>query len=285
MFSTCAFAQNKVIDRPWNSSNGLMIISTKGSDGKGVYSADYFETTQPVNLGSLVAGGNSTNGNDITSTTTGFNVYIFHDVDSKPSGDPDNADNAVVALTNIPFTIDYSTEQNYFEVNFTSSNGGNQITLPPGKYWMCVFPSVTTPALGESRWNWLNSAVATAHAPMVIDTYGLASGGTPKPWTSLGSYNLNSFTWTLYDEKGLAVVDHNLGKVSVYPNPATDIVNINLPANSQLKKVSLFDISGRQIEAKLLENKSINVSDLAKGVYILSVETDNGVFNQRVIKK
>src|SRR5690606_34545616 len=65
--------------------------------------------------------------------------------------------------------------------------------------------------------------------------------------------------------------------IKVYPNPATDFVNIILPS-AQTGSISLIDISGRKIAEQVVnssENKYvINTAGLAAGSYMLSVKTD-----------
>ncbi|ARV07641.1 hypothetical protein BTO04_13485 [Polaribacter sp. SA4-10] len=65
--------------------------------------------------------------------------------------------------------------------------------------------------------------------------------------------------------------------LSLHPNPTNGIVTLNFIPKSQEKiKISLFDVSGRQIENKLFENKGsfnaqLNYSHLTSGVYFVKV--------------
>src|SRR5690606_14514312 len=40
----------------------------------------------------------------------------------------------------------------------------------------------------------------------------------------------------------LSVNDQLLSQVSVFPNPATDVINVNVPSNVEITGVALFDI-------------------------------------------
>src|SRR5699024_5234128 len=159
---TAAFSQ--VIDRtPDEGGQGL--ISTKGSDGTGVYSADYFELDEDVVLGDLVFfgfGGSPQSGGDgtIGDYVTGFNVYIFANSDAEmPDGNPENAGNAVLELSD---ATDYELEEDFpdtgelgsnFTINVTDANGGDQVTLPAGEYWISAFPTVEGGPADAGRWN------------------------------------------------------------------------------------------------------------------------------------
>jgi hypothetical protein len=79
--------------------------------------------------------------------------------------------------------------------------------------------------------------------------------------------------------------DTNLSEIiSVYPNPATDVLNIAIPSSVDVKSVSLFDVLGKKSNVSLV-NGQINISDLAVGLYLLNVETTNGTLTQKVIKQ
>ena len=60
---------------------------------------------------------------------------------------------------------------------------------------------------------------------------------------------------------------------SFYPNPFHDCINISGVSNL-IEKIEIFDIMGRSVKSKLLNNKTntkIDVSDIDKGVYIIRI--------------
>ena len=73
--------------------------------------------------------------------------------------------------------------------------------------------------------------------------------------------------------------------VSIYPNPAGGLVNIN--SGSFIKSVTLYDLQGR-----LLQNADINrnttivdISAKASGIYFIKVITDKGSKTEKLIKQ
>lgn len=71
--------------------------------------------------------------------------------------------------------------------------------------------------------------------------------------------------------------------LKVYPNPATDIVNIS--SNKKIENISVIDMTGKKVQSFKAGNQ-INVSSLAKGTYILQVYYGEGaVENTKLIKK
>ncbi|MGY8988109.1 MAG: T9SS type A sorting domain-containing protein [Flavobacteriales bacterium] len=73
-------------------------------------------------------------------------------------------------------------------------------------------------------------------------------------------------------------------KISIYPNPTKDILNVDLPEN-EVFSVSMFTIEGKLIsrEINVMNSISISSADIAKGQYILQIENNKGTFNQKVI--
>ena len=75
------------------------------------------------------------------------------------------------------------------------------------------------------------------------------------------------------------------GEISVFPNPATDFVNIKSFKNSLIKTVQLVNMSG-QI---LFESNNINhtelemsIADRVTGVYYVRVLTENAIFTRKI---
>jgi hypothetical protein len=69
--------------------------------------------------------------------------------------------------------------------------------------------------------------------------------------------------------------------VTIYPNPATDIIHIQSSVNIQ--SVAIYDIQGRLLEIGSIQTESVayDISARAKGVYFLRVTSDKG---QEVVK-
>lgn len=64
--------------------------------------------------------------------------------------------------------------------------------------------------------------------------------------------------------------------ISVYPNPANSVINIDQSDNAiEIKNVSLVNILGQTVYSSA-STKAINVSGFAKGLYILKIESKQG---------
>jgi len=72
--------------------------------------------------------------------------------------------------------------------------------------------------------------------------------------------------------------------ISVYPNPASDIVYINTQNAAVVNGAVLFDISGRVVrEYKSVTTEGISVSGLEKGIYLLQIAADKNIQTQKIV--
>ena len=70
----------------------------------------------------------------------------------------------------------------------------------------------------------------------------------------------------------MGINDQASGVFSVYPNPAKDgFVNISSKFSGS-KRVSVFDVLGKEVIKTTINNDRLNISTLSSGVYILKVE-------------
>lgn len=83
----------------------------------------------------------------------------------------------------------------------------------------------------------------------------------------------------------LATDEYLLESASVYPNPSSGIFTIDLKSTAIIEKVNLSDISGKQMAITLDSNNSFDISSYNSGIYLLSVQTSDGVLNRRLIKQ
>lgn len=70
--------------------------------------------------------------------------------------------------------------------------------------------------------------------------------------------------------------------LGIYPNPATDFLNVNLQEDAFVR---IYDLHGRQVLNKNLKsgNHKLDISVLSKGVYIIKLESNIEVKAERII--
>ncbi len=73
--------------------------------------------------------------------------------------------------------------------------------------------------------------------------------------------------------------------VQVFPNPAKDILEIELPENKEIKNWTVFDINGQIIKKENNQNNKINISEINSGIYYIKIiNSENKIFIIKFIK-
>jgi hypothetical protein len=85
----------------------------------------------------------------------------------------------------------------------------------------------------------------------------------------------------------VGIADASLDKeISIYPNPATDNINIILPENISQAVFTLYDMQGKVlIKQEINSREVISVSDFASGIYIYNVRTEKHNYQGKLIRK
>lgn len=103
-----------------------------------------------------------------------------------------------------------------------------------------------------------------------------------------GSQNYALIITGIGPEMGTNEVDMNQ-TVSIYPNPVSDNLNIQISNKLSNATVRIFDIMGQVIyqnEFKSLSNtQSIDLKSAPSGAYLLYIKSDEGTITKKVIKK
>jgi alpha-tubulin suppressor-like RCC1 family protein len=71
---------------------------------------------------------------------------------------------------------------------------------------------------------------------------------------------------------------------TIFPNPASNIVNIQPSLNKTISNIKITDLLGKTIMKSDDDTKAINIEKLSKGLYIIAVMIDNKSFQQKFIK-
>ena len=85
----------------------------------------------------------------------------------------------------------------------------------------------------------------------------------------------------------LGISENNLLSFEMYPNPVSDLLNIQLPTGTEKAEVSVFDYTGRLVSSKTISSNdtAIDVQKISKGIYMIRVATNTKIGVQRFIKK
>jgi hypothetical protein len=164
--------------------------------------------------------------------------------------------------------IDYNNDSDF-------SDAGEQVGyVLVGTGWSNVF-TFTVPT----------SAVSSAVRMRVRISYSTDGAIVPCGQSTYGEvedYTVNITT------SGASLLENNLSAITIYPNPSSDILNIDLSsANEEVKSISIVDITGKLIQTiDVLENAniSLNVSSFASGLYHVKISSASNSIVRQIIK-
>lgn len=137
--------------------------------------------------------------------------------------------------------------------------------------------AVVGPAVKGSGGDW--QALTIVYTATATKNYAFR---LTKGWGNAGVSmdNISLVQTTATDINAQTIAD----KVTVYPNPATDVINI-AATDVDIASVELMALTGAVVY-KSNATTAINVSELSKGLYILKLETATGeVSTQKVMIK
>ncbi|WP_298537698.1 T9SS type A sorting domain-containing protein [uncultured Algibacter sp.] len=160
-------------------------------------------------------------------------------------------------------TTQYSSDGLNFEIM-------GQVDFPLKQPWNSTYPE----AAGLYRSESSNSS------PVSGVSWGLSHvlnwRGTYGSWMYIRRFDLEGYTAGLKDIK-------KLYGVNIYPNPVSDIINID---DFDSGKVILYNANGiilKELNASQINN-GIDVSAYASGIYYLMFKTEKGTYGTKVVK-
>ena len=142
-------------------------------------------------------------------------------------------------------------------------------------------PTLWKKTIGNDKLNRARSVVQTTDGGYILagDTYIYEQG------------EYNYYLVKIDPEQG-SVIDEKIQteySVYCYPNPTTGVFTIqgndNLSDNLRIESVEITNINGQIIKQPSINNEqlTIDLSDRAKGIYFIKIQTDNFVKVEKII--
>lgn len=85
------------------------------------------------------------------------------------------------------------------------------------------------------------------------------------------------------DMDQMAVSDVSRSQISIYPNPASEFLNIR--TDDKIKSVRIYSATGNLVKTENGHLSILNIASLPKGNYMVTIETDKGSETKKIIKK
>ncbi|MNL68682.1 hypothetical protein D3C87_1934490 [compost metagenome] len=80
------------------------------------------------------------------------------------------------------------------------------------------------------------------------------------------------------------VAEPETAKMILYPNPVADVLYLT-KSTQTVEKVLIYNMSGTLVSSTGKDAESIDLSNLIQGTYLVKVYTNDGSFNQTILKK
>ena len=114
---------------------------------------------------------------------------------------------------------------------------------------------------------------------------------TPNPFVGNDVELDRVLSTTVTKSNTINIIDGTLGmnqnniafEIFLFPNPASEIVTVNIPDNVLFKKVSIFNNLGQLVSK--FDTTTLYVEKLTSGLYYVQIETNLGIFNKSLIKE
>ena len=173
----------------------------------------------------------------------------------------------------------------------TSTTPAALIFLPDTWYHMALSYNYTTGAavFKEATGLFDKNYVGAAPSENVGELDILVGAGTANVAASTVAYdNLNaraSATNTLL--LGVVSNQFDANSIAIYPNPASNSVTVS-GRNLSLNNVEMTDVNGRVVKTINLngvDESQIEISDLASGVYLLKIISNEGTVTKKLVKE
>mgnify|MGYP000890608201 FL=1 len=81
--------------------------------------------------------------------------------------------------------------------------------------------------------------------------------------------------------------DFDENSIQIYPNPATNEINVSNTRNSGISTITIMDVNGRTIKQNTFNNFSnvqVNIAELSKGVYLMKINLEAGIVTKKIVK-
>jgi hypothetical protein len=194
----------------------------------------------------------------------------------------------------------------WFGIGFGNSNmNGTDIFMTDGSSILDAYSTSNGQPQADSSqesgdWTLVSNTVSSGTRTIVATrandtgnsndyTFSASAGSLTVIW-AIGSsteYAYHSVRGATALSVSLGISENNLLSFEMYPNPVSDVLNIQLPTSTEKAEVSIFDYTGRLVSSKTISSNdtAIDVQKISKGIYMIRVATNTKIVVQRFIKK
>lgn len=212
-------------------------------------------------------------GNTISLTSTGATSFTWSPaITNNVAFTPSASAGYTITNTNSVTTCSNTAVANVTVNSLPTVSASTTNTL------ICVGQTATLTATGTSAtytWNTSATGNSISVSPSVTTNYTVTG-------TSLNNCtNKTVITQSVSLCTGIDQTQNKVNEVSVFPNPSS--TNITVKTNQEIQMIYIYNSLGALVETE--RSNSFSVEQLASGLYILNIKTENGTSIVRFIKE
>jgi hypothetical protein len=162
--------------------------------------------------------------------------------------------------------------------------------------WGVPSHGITNIFVGDTiQWNFVGfHDVTSSGSPSFVSSSTQSGGSYSVTFNSVGDYyyfcsvhGAGTMDGNIVVSPILSIEDTEIeSNFSIYPNPSSDELNLNLPSNISNVLIEVFDVTGKYIyKSKAIKPTSINVVNWKTGLYFIKVSSNNFKVTKRFIRE
>lgn len=189
--------------------------------------------------------------------------------------------------------VDYAVDISCLDIDCNSQNEIiclNSIEPPFSENWKMDAILEKYSSQGELVWSKIIGEQTVNNWPYAVtctNDDGIAFCGAyvtdsgPRSWL----VKVDSLGNGVYNEGWINSVNENmlLSGITIYPNPAQEIINFSIPSDNQEFSASILSLSGTEIKRYDEYQSCFYIGDLNNGIYLVKINVNNQVFYQKLI--
>jgi Secretion system C-terminal sorting domain len=214
-----------------------------------------------------------------------YNIVATSSIPSSISltsqSDPNSCSKTVTASSNVPGTIfNWVIDHSY-----TANNQSSVTLYGLGNHYLDVTAQNNCGSYSQSFYEYISQCSSTIYYSTQPKVTGTSSKVTKEYHLSTDVTQEHKLPINITKE--YLLTDNTLKEYQIYPNPSSDVLNVNtIDVDNQ--EIRIFNILGQTLISKNLEKNSLNqidINSLETGIYLAVIYQNNKIVHEEKIVK
>ncbi|MCS3870800.1 hypothetical protein J3D55_003716 [Chryseobacterium ginsenosidimutans] len=175
----------------------------------------------------------------------------------------------------------------YVFAGYSSSNDGDAVGNPTGSanFWIVKIDNsgnvIWQKSMGGSLGDFGQSMSQTVDGGFIMTGYSYSNDGDVSFHYGIPTYP--DFWVVKLGPEVLSTNENKFENLSIFPNPVSDILNISgIISDSEFE---IYNAVGQKVSGGKISDQKVNVNELTKGVYFISIKDKENITRLKFIKK